>query len=368
MSRLTNQDLIDLVAWRHKLHRMPELSNEEQATAREVESFLADTSPDRVIAGLGGHGLAFLYEGRAPGPTLLFRAELDALPIEEVGDVPYRSEVPGKGHLCGHDGHMAMLAGLGRVISRRAAGDGARRADVPAGGGNRRRRGGRQSPIRAMREFAPDYAFSLHNLPGIPLGHVSLKEGLVNCASRGMRIVLEGKTAHASMPETGISPMMALARLMPALTALSSGGVLSEDFSLVTVTHANMGEQAHGIAPGRAELWASLRTLKDTRMDELVGKGRGAGDETRRDADGLKATDRLCRDLPPLRQRRGGDGAPARRARRGSGPAQRGSAADARIGGFRPLRRHGEDRPCSSSAPAATTRSSTTPTTIFPTT
>ncbi|TIX75006.1 MAG: amidohydrolase, partial [Mesorhizobium sp.] len=69
----------------------------------------------------------------------------------------------------------------------------------------------------------PDFAFSLHNLPGVPFGEVRLKPGVVNCASRGMRIVLEGKTAHSSMPETGVSPMMAVSQLMPALPALGRG-------------------------------------------------------------------------------------------------------------------------------------------------
>src|SRR5918993_4038331 len=78
-----------------------------------------------------------------------------------------------------------------------------------------------------FRQIAPDFAFALHNLPGLPLGRGALVEGPVNCASRGMRIVLTGKTAHASMPETGTSPMQAVATLMPALTALGTGGALT---------------------------------------------------------------------------------------------------------------------------------------------
>jgi amidohydrolase len=118
--------------------------------------------------------------------------------------------------------------------------------------------------------IAPDFAFSLHNLPGTPLGHVRLNPGVVNCATRGMRIVLEGKTAHSSMPETGVSPMRALSRLMPALTDLSRAGFDSDDFRLVTVGHCHMGEAVFGIAPGRAKLWATLRTRRDDRMADLV--------------------------------------------------------------------------------------------------
>ncbi|RWL31513.1 MAG: M20/M25/M40 family metallo-hydrolase, partial [Mesorhizobium sp.] len=94
--------------------------------------------------------------------------------------------------------------------------------------------------------------------------------GTVNCASRGMRIVLEGKTAHSSMPETGTSPMPAVSQLMPALPALGRGTFADDDFSMVTVTHCSMGEAVFGIAPGYAEVWATLRTRRDERMAELV--------------------------------------------------------------------------------------------------
>jgi len=265
---LTDEDMVELVAFRRKLHRMPELSREESRTAQEVRAFLAPTKPDRIITGLGGHGIAAIYEGRESGPTVMVRAELDGLPIEEISDLPHRSAVPGKGHLCGHDGHMAILAGLARALGRKrpqrgraillfqpAEEDGSGAAAVVA------------DP--RFREIAPDYAFALHNLPGLPLGEVALTEGPVNCASRGMRIVLTGKTAHASMPETGISPAPVVAELIPALTGLGRGGPLDEDFAMVTITHARIGEAAFGVAPGRAEIWATLRTLTDAGMEDL---------------------------------------------------------------------------------------------------
>ena len=265
---LTNQDMVELVAFRHKLHRMPELSREEAQTAQEIRAVLAATNPDRLITGLGGHGIAAVYEGAQPGPTVMIRAELDGLPIEEISGIPYRSAVPGKGHLCGHDGHMTILTGLARLLGRRrpqhgravllfqpAEEDGSGAAAVVA------------DP--RFRELTPDFAFALHNLPGLALGKVALAEGPVNCASRGMRIVLNGKTAHASMPETGISPVSVVAELMPALTALGRGGPLDEDFAMVTITHAKIGEPAFGVAPARAEIWATLRTLTDETMEEL---------------------------------------------------------------------------------------------------
>ena len=265
---LTNADIVELSEWRRGLHRAPELSGEESNTAREVVRFLTTTGADRIVTGLGGHGVAAIYEGAEPGPTLMFRAELDALPIEELSDIPHRSQIPGKAHLCGHDGHMAILAGLARGLGRQRPASG--RAVLmfqPA-----EEDGSGAAAVVAdpkFNELAPDFAFAVHNMPGMPLGKAALTTGVVSCASRGMRIVLSGKTAHASMPEFGASPMPAMAALMPALTALGGGGPLDEGFAMLTVTHASLGEPAFGVAPGRGEIWTTLRTLTDSRMADL---------------------------------------------------------------------------------------------------
>lgn len=266
---LTAADVADLTAFRRRLHERPEISGEEVETARDVAAFLSRTAPDRVVAALGGNGVAFVYDGGLPGPTVMFRAELDGLPIQEIGEAPYRSKVAGRGHLCGHDGHMATVAALGLGFGRvRPASGRAVLMFQPA----EENGAGAAAAIADPRfaEISPDYAFALHNMPGIAFGEVALRPGLVNCASRGMRIELDGRTAHASMPETGVSPMAAVAKLMPALTALGSGAFPSRGFAMATVTHAVMGEPAFGVAPGRAEIWATLRTMSDDGMAGLV--------------------------------------------------------------------------------------------------
>lgn len=265
---LTNRDIEDLVVFRRDLHRFPEISNEEAETAKRVVAFLADTKADEVVTGLGGHGAAFVYDSGVAGPTVLFRAELDALPIAEISDIPHRSAIAGKGHMCGHDGHMAILAALGRLFGRQRPATGRvvlmfQPAEETGDGAAGVTADPRYGAIR------PDFAFSLHNLPGTPLGHVRLKAGVVNCASRGMRIVLEGREAHSSMPESGLSPMRAISRLMPDIAALGGGSFTSDDFAMATVTHANMGEPVFGVAPGRAEVRATLRTRLDARMADL---------------------------------------------------------------------------------------------------
>ena len=266
---LTNQDVIELTTWRQKLHAMPEVSSEETATAAEVIAFLAGTAPDRVISGLGGTGVAAIFDGTQDGPTVLFRCELDALPIEEISDLPHRSRLPGKGHMCGHDGHMATVAALGRGFARERP----ERGRIVLLFQPAEETGSGAAAVIAdprFEEITPDYAFSLHNMPGLPFGHVWLKDGIANCASRGLKIVLTGMTAHASAPETGTSPMQAISDLMPALTALSGGSLDGGDFVLATVTHAVLGEEAFGIAPGHAEIWVTLRTMTDGQMQALT--------------------------------------------------------------------------------------------------
>lgn len=271
---LTNRDLIELTDFRHRLHRYPEISGEEERTARQVVEFLSQSHPDAVISDLGGHGVAVVYEGHAPGPTVLFRSELDALPIEEVSGVPHTSLVHGKSHMCGHDGHTTILAAVGRLLGRQRPATGRIvllfQPAEEVGSGAR----AVQSDPR-FAEIAPDFAFSLHNLPGEPLGEVLLRAGVVNCASRGMRVSLDGKTAHASMPETGVSPLLALSRLLPALSQLGSATFEDDGFAMVTVTHATMGEPVYGIAPGKAEIWATLRTRLDDRMAALCTAAEG---------------------------------------------------------------------------------------------
>ncbi|EKF59962.1 cellulose synthesis protein [Agrobacterium albertimagni AOL15] len=265
---LTNRDVIELQAFRHELHRHPEVSGEEQETARRVVEALQRLAPSRIVTDLGGHGVAAVFDSGLTGPTLLIRAELDALPIEEKSAADHRSTIPGKGHLCGHDGHSTILLALARGLSRQPIGKGRvvllwQPAEEDGSGA---------AAVLAdprFEEIRPDFAYSLHNMPGLAFGTVALKSGPVNCASRGMKIRLSGKTAHASQPETGISPMAAMSRLMPELTALSHGAPPSTDFTLATVTHATLGEQAFGIAPGDAEIWVTLRTLVDDRMADL---------------------------------------------------------------------------------------------------
>ncbi len=249
-----------LIALRHALHRAPELSGAEHATAARIAAWLRAAGSDCVLTGLGGHGVAAMTDGAAPGPTVLLRAELDALPIAEASGAPHASGHAGVAHLCGHDGHMAMLCGLagwrparGRVVllfqPAEETGAGARAVLADP----------------RMAALAPDHAIALHNMPGLPLGHVAVAPGPAACASVGWQVTLRGRDAHAAFAETGLSPAPLLARLIDRLAAQPAG----VDGATATLCHVAMGAPAFGIAPGRLVAHVTLRARSDAGLAAL---------------------------------------------------------------------------------------------------
>lgn len=282
---MTPEVLAQLTTLRHELHRRPEISGDEEQTAARIRDELQRFNPDQVLTGIGGHGVAAVFDSGVPGPTVGIRCELDALPIPEVNGLAYASEVAGKGHLCGHDGHMVMVLGVAEALSQQPPARG--RVVLifqPAEETGKGAPAFRADPT--FGKIAPDVVLSLHNLPGLRLGAVELCSGAANCASRGMRVQLTGKTSHAAAPQDGISPASALTRLMPALAGLGQGGELVADYSLTTLTHVELGEATFGVAPGYAEIWVTLRTVSDTRMNDLIAQAEVLVHETAQ-AEGL---------------------------------------------------------------------------------
>lgn len=269
MDRLTPSDLADLKALRRVLHAHPEISGEEARTAARIAAVLRDIGADEVVTGLGGHGVAGVFTGPAPGPTVLLRCELDALPIEETGTPDWRSAIPGKGHLCGHDGHMATMLGVGRMLARARPGTGRvvlmfQPAEENGSGAIA------VCADPAFAALAPDWAFALHNEPDIPRGMAHVPAGLASAPSVGLRLTLTGVEAHACAPEDGVSPAVTMAAWMTRLPALSRGTFPNDDYRLVTLTHARLGQPSFGIAPGRAEIFVTCRTASDAGLDDLV--------------------------------------------------------------------------------------------------
>jgi amidohydrolase len=263
-------DYNELIKLRRDLHRNPELSGNEYKTAEKIKSFLKRYKPDQIIENIGGAGLALIFEGKAEGPAVLFRCDLDALPIEEVNEFEYRSQKEGIGHKCGHDGHMTIIAGLAQAISKQRPEKG--RAILLFQPSEENGEGAEQVLNDPKFELIkPDYVYALHNLPGFPKGSVVINENIFASASKGMIIRLFGKTSHAGEPENGLSPAVAMADLVKELTYLPQNTSFN-DFTLVTVIHARLGEIAFGTTPGYAEVMATLRSHTNEDMKNLVQK------------------------------------------------------------------------------------------------
>lgn len=268
MQALDHDQIAYLTALRHELHRHPELSGEERETAKRIGAELTVLGADRIWHNLGGHGVAAEFRGAAPGPTVLLRCELDALPIHEQSYLPHKSLIDGHGHLCGHDGHMASMLGVGMRLAARPATGRVILLFQPA----EETGAGAAAVVADDRwpEIRPDYAFAYHNVPGRPLGEIGVRPGPGSCASRGMQILFAGKSSHAAAPEDGLSPAGAMAILMASLPALGSGAIGDDDFALSTLTHANLGAPTFGIAPADGELRVTLRTMSNERMETLI--------------------------------------------------------------------------------------------------
>ncbi len=261
-------DIDPLIELRHLLHQEAEVSNKEEQTAQVIYDFMQQYEPDQIHTEVGGYGVLAVFDGQKEGPTLVFRAELDALPIPERNDLPYLSKNKQTGHKCGHDGHMTMVAGLapwlqkirpqrGRVIimfqPAEESGEGAEQI----------------IESDAFQQFAPDYMFAIHNLPGFPLGQVVLRNEHFASASKGMINKLVGETSHAAEPENGNSPALAISHIIQQITALPKQHNFS-DFTLATVIHARLGEIAFGTTPGVGEVMATLRSYRNADMEVLT--------------------------------------------------------------------------------------------------
>jgi amidohydrolase len=260
--------LAQLVQFRQDLHQYPELSGQEARTAQRVQQLVSRYAPDQVMTGLGGHGIAVVYASSTPGPTVMIRADLDALPICETSPTSYRSQIANTAHLCGHDGHTAIVAGLASWLQANPLPQG--RVVLlfqPA-----EETGAGAAAVLASPEFdklRPDYIFALHNLPGYPLGQVLVRSTSFAAASKGVIIRLWGKSSHAAYPEHGQSPAIATARLITAITQLPQTSQF-QDFVLTTVIHARLGEVAFGTSPGEAAVMATLRSYRDDDMAQLT--------------------------------------------------------------------------------------------------
>ncbi|MCP9234306.1 amidohydrolase [Lewinella sp. JB7] len=254
---------------RKTLHRFPDLSGAEGGTAERIRHFIREHAAAEIIGDMGDQSFAAVYAFPGPGPTVMIRCELDALPITETGELAHRSTVAGVSHKCGHDGHMAIACGVLQWLTERSFAGG--RVAVLFQSAEETGRGARQVVgSEAFRSIAPDYVFALHNIPGEPLHEIITVEGTFSSEVRSFAVVLTGVECHAAEPENGINPTAAVGVLIGALAELQLAEPYDPNYALLTPVHVSVGQKSYGISPGSGELHYTVRARTGQKMQALV--------------------------------------------------------------------------------------------------
>ena len=252
---------------RQLLHSMAELSGKEAKTSRYLRQLLTEMGVTKLHHGFAQESFIAEIDSKKPGPVILLRSELDALPIKEINSFKYRSKVAGVSHKCGHDGHSATLIKVahdlmkeplkkGKVLlffqSAEENGQGAKAA-VDSG---------------IFDQFGIDYVFAYHNWPGLPLGSIIGKSGPITASVESIVLDLKGATSHASQPDLGRNPALATAELINYFHSLNQKDKNSDQFFITTPVHIDLGEKAYGISAGHASIGYTIRTWTNDYMQK----------------------------------------------------------------------------------------------------
>jgi hippurate hydrolase len=248
----------EFVALRRDIHRHPELAFDEHRTAALVAGCLRGWGYE-VTEGLGGTGVVGTLRRGQGTRRLGLRADMDALPIQEASGAAWASRHAGVMHACGHDGHTAILLAAAEHLARRGRFDGTlnlifQPAEEGGGGALRMMADG------LFERFPCDAVFAMHNLPGLPQGHLMLREGAAMASSDYATIVLKGSGGHGAMPHLAADPVVAAASVVMALQTVVARNVDPQQAAVVTVGALHAG-RANNVIPAEATLELSVRAL-----------------------------------------------------------------------------------------------------------
>ncbi|MDO5603648.1 MAG: M20 aminoacylase family protein [Paracoccus sp. (in: a-proteobacteria)] len=267
----------ELTEFRHDLHRNPELLYDLPRTSSRVAAALREAGVDEVHEGIGRTGVVAVIRGRTnnSGRMIGLRSDMDALPILEATGRPWASEVPGKMHACGHDGHTTMLLGaaMGLVQSRAFDGTVVLIFQPAEEGG---------AGARAMIEdglfdrFPCDEVYGMHNRPGLPVGEFTIAAGPIMGSVDMFDIEIEGVGGHAAQPDRSVDPMPVMAALIQGLQTIHSRNMDPVEGAVISVTTVHGGD-AHNVIPQSLRMTGTVRTLRESvrdmierRMSEMV--------------------------------------------------------------------------------------------------
>ena len=261
----------DITAWRRDLHAHPELMYDVHRTAAAVADKLKAFGCDEVVTGLGRTGVVGVIRGARPAAAsnkvIGLRADMDALPIEEANDVPYKSTVPGKMHACGHDGHTAMLLGAARYLAetRNFAGTAIvifQPAEEGGAGGKAMVQDG------LMDRFRIEEVYGMHNYPGLPVGEFAIRPGPMMAAADRVTIEIEGRGGHAARPHIAIDTVLVGAQIINQIQSIVSRNVDPLQAAVVSICMFQAGS-TDNVIPQTAHLRGTARSLTPEVRDLL---------------------------------------------------------------------------------------------------
>lgn len=256
-------DLHDEIAeWRRDIHAHPELMFDLHRTAGVVAEKLKSFGVDEVIEGIAQTGVVGVIRGRTndSNRAIGLRADMDALPIQEVRDLPHKSTTDGKMHACGHDGHTAMLLGAARYLCETRNFDGTAIVifqPAEEGGG-----GGRVMVEEGMMErFGIQQVYGMHNAPGVPVGAFTTRPGSIMASADFFTINISGRGGHAARPHECVDPAIIVAQIIQSFQSIVSRNTDPVESLVISTTHIEMGD-TNNVIPTTAFMEGTIRTLK----------------------------------------------------------------------------------------------------------
>ncbi len=257
----------EITGWRHHLHAHPELMFDVQGTAAFVVERLKEFGLTDITEGIGRTGVVAVIEGKTnnSGRVIGLRADMDALPMDEITGLDYASTVPGKMHACGHDGHTSMLLGAAKYLAETRNFDGKvvlifQPAEEGGGGGKVMCDDG------MMDRWGIQEVYGMHNAPGMPVGHFATRPGALMASADHFEITLTGKGGHAAEPHTVIDTNLVAAHVLIALQSIASRNVNPLSQVVVSVCGLRSDNDSFNVIPHTVTLKGTVRTLdKDVR-------------------------------------------------------------------------------------------------------
>jgi amidohydrolase len=281
---------------RRDIHAHPELCFEERRTAELVAQKLSEWGIP-VIRGMGTTGVVGIVRNGTSRRAIGLRADMDALPVQEINTFPHASRHPGKMHACGHDGHVAMLLGAAHYLSRHRNFDGTvylifQPAEEGGGGAHRMMEDG------LFAECPMDAVFGMHNWPGVAVGTFGVAAGPMMASSNEFEVIIRGKGAHAAQPHKGIDPIMVAVQVAQSWQTIITRNKSPIDSSVLSITQIHAGS-ATNVIPDEAALIGTVRTFTTEVLDLVESRMRTIAEHT---ASAFDATVdfRFKRNYPPL--------------------------------------------------------------------